>query len=68
MRPAPLRNFTVVIFEQSRITKQIFKFRINVCKGELDVVIEKKRKEEKIEKLMTNRIKYFLNTTVKYVD
>ena len=40
----------------------------SVYKGELDVVIEKKRKEEKIEKLMTNRIKYFLNTTVKYVD
>ena len=68
MRLAPLCNFTVVIFEQSRITEHIFMFRINVCKGELDVVIEKKRKEEKIEKLMTNRIKYFLNTTVKYVD
>ena len=68
MKHAALRDFTGVIFEQSRITNQIFKFRINVCKGELDVVIEKKRKEEKIEKLMTNRIKYFLNTTVKYVD
>ena len=68
MRHALLEDFTGVMFEQSRITKQIFKFRINVCKGELDVVIEKKRKEEKIEKLMTNRIKYFLNTTVKYVD
>ena len=68
MRYAPLCNFKGVIFEQSSITEQILKVRINVCKGELDVVIEKKRKEEKIEKLMTNRIKYFLNTTVKYVD
>ena len=46
------------------------KFRVyfsneeSVCERELDVVIEKKRRAGKNEKLMTNRIKYFLNTTV----